>query len=144
MLLDKPSLKEPTSPKKRKALKDFFDFRNNQINQIGLIFFLAFVISTSLHYFFESRFDEERWKENPMKRYEMVDDIFDRELFLSNTKKEIIQQLGYPKNAYSLESDIYNYYIGRELKLSNNQIVQLTLVFKNGRVVEVSKTPSKE
>ena len=143
MYLDKPTTEEPPIKKKRKGVKDYFDYRNNQVNQIGLILFSSFVIAMSLHYFFENRFNEERWKENKSKRYEMLDDIMDRDLFINDTKKEIIQQLGYPKNANSLESDIYNYYIGRELRFSNNQITHLTLVFKNGRVSKVHKTPSK-
>ena len=131
MFLDKPIPR-----KKRKPIYSFFDYRNNQINQIGLILFLAFVIGTSLHYFFEQRFTEQRWKENPMRRYEMLDDILDRHLFINDTKKEVINQLGNPSIA-SPQSNQFNYYVGEGVRLSNDKPVMLTLFFKDNRVVKV-------
>ena len=38
--------------------------RLNRKNTIGLIFFLAFVLSTSLIFQFEERFTTENWKSN--------------------------------------------------------------------------------
>ena len=141
MFLDKPKHEEPTVKKKRKGLKDYFDYRNSQINQIGLILFSSFVIATSLHYFFENRFTESRWKESPMRRYKMLDDIINRNLFVDDTKKEVINQLGEPNEIYSETIDAFNYYIGEGARFSNNQIKQLTLIFENNRVTEVTVTP---
>lgn len=137
MFLEKPSPK-----KKRKSLKDYFDFRNNQANQVGLILFLAFVISTSLVYLFEERFNEEKWRQNRMRRYEMLDDILDRNLFIDDTKKEVLHQLGYPSILNSSTTDQFNYYVGEGVRLSNDQPVMLTLIFENNRVTKVLLLPS--
>ncbi|MGR7813054.1 hypothetical protein [Lacinutrix undariae] len=142
----KPSLEEKrtkkqSAPKKRKVFKDYFDFKNNQTNQIGLILFSAFVISTSLHYFFENRFSESRWNESTMRRYQMLDDIIDRELFINDTKSEIINQLGQPSDSSSEEIDLFNYHIGNRARFSNNKVKQLTLIFENNRVYKVIVTP---
>jgi len=139
--LEKKASKKQSATKKRKAFKDYFDFKNNQTNQIGLILFMSFVISTSLHYFFENRFNETRWKQSTMRRYQMLDDILDSELFINDTKSEIINQLGQPNEFYTEEADLFNYYIGNRARFSNHQIKQLTLIFKNNRVHKVTVTP---
>ncbi|WP_405575081.1 hypothetical protein [Winogradskyella sp. Asnod2-B02-A] len=144
MYLDKPSTEEPVPKKKRKGLKDYFDFRNNQVNQIGLIFFSAFVLATTLIYFFDQRFTEERWKESPMRRYQILEDIINRELFINDTKREVIQQLGYPKESNYNEIDQFNYYVGIRATYNNGDIKQLTIIFKNNRVIKTLITPSKD
>lgn len=144
MISDKPTLDKPLPKNKRKPLKDYFDFRNNQVNQIGLILFSAFIISSSLHYFFENRFSEQRWKQSPMGRYEMLDDIIERNLFINDTKREVIKQLGYPKEPNYNEVNQFNYYVGVRGKYDNGDIKQLTLIFKNNRVIQTLITPSKD
>jgi len=144
MYLDKSSIEEPSIKKRRKPLKDFFDFRNNQVNQIGLIFFSAFIISTSLIYFFNNRFTEERWKQSPMRRYQMLDDIIDRNLFVDDTKRQVVKQLGYPKESNYKEVDQFNYYVGIRDIYDNGDIKQLTIIFKNNRVIKTLITPSKD
>lgn len=144
MYLDKPSEEESPIDKKRKGLKDYFDYRNNQVNQIGLIFFSAFVLATTLIYFFDKRFTEERWKESPMKRYQIIDDIIDRKLFINDTKREVLQQLGYPKETDYLEVNQFNYYVGIRGIFDNGDVKQLTIIFKDGRVVKTLITASKD
>ena len=144
MFLDKPSTEEPAPKKKRKGFKDYFDYRNNQINQIGLIFFSAFVLATTLIYFFDQRFTEERWKESPMRRYQIFEDIINRELFINDTKREVIQQLGYPKESNYNEIDQFNYYVGIRATYNNGDVKQLTIIFKNNRVIKTLITPSKD
>ena len=141
MYLNKPSTEESSPKKKSKGLKDYFDYRNNQINQIGLILFASFVIATSLHSFLDHRFTEERWKQNPMQRYEMLDDILDKDLFIDDTKKEVIHQLGYPSILNSSTTNQFNYYVGKGEGLSNDQSVMLTLIFENNRVTKVLLLP---
>ena len=78
---------EKSSPKKKhRGLKGFFDFRNNQKNQIGLLFFIAFVAGTILIYQFEERFDENIWRSEPARRYNLVDDIIESQLLIGKTK----------------------------------------------------------
>ena len=144
MYLDKPSTEKPATKKKRKGIKDYFDYRNNQINQIGLIFFSSFVLATTLIYFFDKRFTEERWKKSPTERYQILDDIIDRNLFINNTKREVLQQLGYPKESNYQEVDKFNYYVGIRAVFDNGDVKQLTIIFKDGRVVKTLITPSKD
>ncbi|WP_299105858.1 hypothetical protein [uncultured Winogradskyella sp.] len=144
MISDKPTLDKPLPKNKRKPLKDYFDFRNNQVNQIGLILFSAFIISSSLHYFFENRFSEQRWKQSPMGRYEMLDDIIERNLFINDTKREVIKQLGYPKEPNYNEVNQFNYYVGERDIYDNGDIKQLSIIFKNNRVIQTLITPSKD
>ncbi|WP_339623099.1 hypothetical protein [uncultured Winogradskyella sp.] len=137
-----PILDKPAPKNKRKGLKDYFDFRNSQANQVGLILFSSFVIGTSLIYVFEQRFNEERWKENRMQRYKMVDDIIDRNLFVNDSKNDVIDQLGAPKILNSSTTNQFNYYIGEGLRFSNSKPAMLTLIFENNKVTQVKILPS--
>jgi len=140
MSSNKPSIRKLSTKKNRIRLKEYFDFRNNQINQIGLIFFSAFVISTTLIYVFNERFSENRWNDNPKKRYQMVDDIKDRNLFINDTKYEVLKQLGKPNDSLSAELIQYNYYIGKSAKFSSGEIKQLSIIFKKDTVIKVMVT----
>jgi hypothetical protein len=96
MFLDKRSIEKTSIKKKRKPLKDYFDYRNNLINQVGLILFSAFIISSTLFWVFQNRFTEENWKNNNSKRYKMVDEIIDSKNFIGKTQAEVIDVLGIP------------------------------------------------
>ncbi|WP_178986657.1 hypothetical protein [Winogradskyella helgolandensis] len=130
-------LDQPTPKKKRKSLKDYFDFRNNQVNQIGLIFFLAFVLATTLIYQFNERFDSEKWKSQPSFRDEMVDDVMDRDLFINATKQDVLDQLGKPNDRYTEDIDSYIYYVGERASFNNEGPMQLVLIFENNKVVKM-------
>ncbi|SDG86739.1 hypothetical protein [Winogradskyella thalassocola] len=130
-------LDQPTPKKKRKSLKDYFDFRNNQVNQVGLIFFLAFVLATTLIYQFNERFDSERWQSEPSLRSQMVDDVMDRDLFINDTKQDVFDQLGKPNDMYPEETDSYIYYVGERASFDNEGPMQLVLFFENNKVVKM-------
>ena len=138
MYLDKPSTEEPVSKKKRKGLKDYFDFRNNQVNQIGLILFSAFVISTSLHFVFEERFTEEQWKTRPMTRHKIVNDLIEDRLLLDKSKVDVINFLGEPSWILKTEKDIMLYELGLAPNRDNNQVEHLYIQFINNKVYKVS------
>ena len=138
MYLDKPSTEEPAPKKKRKGLKDYFDFRNNQVNQIGLILFSAFVISTSLHFVFEERFTEEQWKTRPMTRHKIVNDLIEDRLLLDKSKVDVINFLGEPSWILKTEKDIMLYELGLAPNRDNNQVEHLYIQFINNKVYKVS------
>ncbi|WP_299102381.1 hypothetical protein [uncultured Winogradskyella sp.] len=142
MYLDKPSEEESPIKKKRKSFKDYFEYGNSQINQVGLILFISFIISSSLIYVFDERFSEKSWKQSPMKRYQMVDDIIDRDLFINDSKQVVISKLGQPRILNSSTNKQYNYYIGTGLKVSNDQTAMLSLIFQNNKVIKVLLLPS--
>ena len=138
MFLDKPTSEEPPIKKKRKSLKDYFDYRNNQVNQIGLILFSAFVIATSLHFFFENRFTEEQWKTSPMTRHKMVDDLIDDGILMDKSKDDVINVLGQPTWILKLDKDIMLYELGLAPNRENNQVEHLYIQFINDKVYNVS------
>ncbi|REG89646.1 hypothetical protein [Winogradskyella sediminis] len=135
MYLDTPN-NEPL--KKRKRLKDYFDYRNNQINQMGLILFSAFVIATSLHFFFENRFTEEQWKSRPMTRHKMVDDLIDDHILIDKSKEDVINLLGEPSWILKSDKDIMLYELGLAPNRENNQVEHLYIQFINDKVNNVS------
>ena len=131
-------LEKITPKKKGKGLKDYFDFRNNQKNQIGLILFSAFVLATTIIYQFEERFSESLWKSQPTLRYKLADDIIDRELFIGKSQKEIISILGRPSN-FNLNGDVsFRYNLGIKPSFSESTRVQLLIVFNDNKVSAVS------
>ena len=131
-------LEKITPKKKGKGLKDYFDFRNNQKNQIGLILFSAFVLATTIIYQFEERFSESLWKSQPTLRYKLADDIIDRELFIGKSQKEIISILGRPSN-FNLNGDVsFRYNLGVKPSFSESTRVQLLIVFNDNKVSAVS------
>ncbi|NRD19097.1 hypothetical protein HNV08_03480 [Winogradskyella eckloniae] len=141
MYLDQPSEKETSTKKDRKRVIDFFDFKNNQVNQVGLILFISFVISSSLIYVFENRFTTNAWKQNPMQRYRLVEDLIDRELLKNNSRQEVISKLGTPKILGTSTNDQYNYYIGTGLTVNSNKTAMLSVFFENNKVTKVMLLP---
>lgn len=141
MSTNKSSLVKFSSKKKRKNLKHFFDLRNNQKNQIGLILFSAFVISTSLFYLFEERFNEDQWRHKYASRYKMADNIIDSELFINKTQDEVLNKLGEP-DEYNPEGNAYFiYYLGIKPSFFKSKHTQLKLTFENNRVIKVIEEP---
>jgi len=130
-------LEKPIPKKKRKGLRDFFDFRNSQMNQIGLILFSAFVISTSLFWLFEERFDAEQWRNRYASRYKMAEDLIDSELFINKTQEEVFTMLGEP-DTYNSEGKVnFIYYLAQKPSFFDTRPTQLIFRFKNNRVIEV-------
>ncbi|MGJ8548175.1 hypothetical protein [Winogradskyella wichelsiae] len=118
-----------------------FNFHLKQNDQIGLIFFIAFIISTSLIWYFDQRFDSETWKTQPLSRYEMVDDILYKDLFLDNTKEEITDKLGGPDEYHTKNKDAFIYYLGHEPRFSNQELMEFILIFKDGKVIKMDMQP---
>ena len=75
-------------------------------DKIGLVFFLAFIISMSLVWLFEERFDQEQWRSNPGKRYKMAKNIIEQDLLDNKSKEEVIQILGEPVTAEFSDNNI--------------------------------------
>lgn len=106
-------------------------------DQIGLLFFIAFVAGTSLIWLFEERFDQNRWKTQRAFRYEMAKDIIESNLFINKTKDYVITVLGQPNESNSKGKVYLSYYLGRKPSFFNTKPTQLIFSFKNGRVKKV-------
>lgn len=105
---------------------------------IGLSFFVAFVISTSLIYLFEERFDKESWLKQPTERHEMVDDLIESQVLLDKTKDEVIELLGFPDFRISQEKDCFLYKLGITPSFFQSKPEQLLIVFEDEKVFKVS------
>ena len=116
----------------------WFKFKRNDI--IGSIFFIAFVIGTSLIYQFEERFNEETWRNEPTKRYEMVDDLLERNLLNGKTKEEVIGLLGQPSSGRSLENDFFLYNLGSPPHFTKSEPEELRIIFENQKVIKAIVT----
>ncbi|RED46616.1 hypothetical protein DFQ10_101387 [Winogradskyella eximia] len=137
MYLDKPSQEEPKIKKKRKGLKDYFDYRNNVFNQVGLIFFSAFILATIFTHEFNTSFNEELWRQEPAKRYKLADIIIDSEMCIGKTGQEIKSLLGRPGDYDSEQKVFFSYYLGNRPTFSGGEDAYLILHFKNGKVAKV-------
>lgn len=110
-------------------------------DQIGLIFFVAFVVGTTLIYQFEERFSKDAWDNNPTLRYKLVDDLLDRELLIGKSKTEVIELLGKPIRSGSTEHYIFLYDLGRPPSFSQSDPQQLQITFKDETVLSAIITP---
>ena len=72
-------------------------------DKIGLLFFIAFVLGTSLIYQFEERFEKELWQNGQGVRYKLADDLIESQLLIGKTKSEVIELLGEPYSTVSLK-----------------------------------------
>lgn len=105
---------------------------------VGVIFFAAFVISTSFFYFNEWQFNAEDWKRAPSKRHEMVDDLLDSEILVEKSKEEVLMLLGEPYSDIDKNRDIFRYRLGTPPSFFKPEREQLFIVFEKNMVVSVA------
>ncbi|WP_323787143.1 hypothetical protein [Psychroserpens sp.] len=109
-------------------------------DKIGLFLFAAFVITTSLIYVFEERFDKHQWRSEPTRRYQMVDDIIESQMLKDKTKDEVIMLLGEPNSVASTEKDFFLYRLGNPPSFFESKREQLLIVFEDDKVLKVATT----
>ncbi|WP_422107011.1 outer membrane protein assembly factor BamE domain-containing protein [Winogradskyella sp.] len=107
-------------------------------NKIGLFFFLAFIISMSLIWTFEERFDKQRWKNQPDSRYQMIDDLIESQLLMGTTKAQVISLLGEPTSSSQTDKDSFIYNIGDPPSFFNSRKEHLLIIFVDQKVDEVT------
>lgn len=115
---------------KRKQLKG--------IGKIGLFFLVATVLAFALINFLEEPFDEQKWRDEPLERYEMVDDIIESQILIGKPKKEVFKILGQPDSLFSEKKDAIIYAIGDPPSFFASQKEYLLVVFKNQKVDKVT------
>lgn len=107
-------------------------------DKIGLLFFVAFVISTSLIYLFEGRFNINEWHSSPSTRHQMVDDVIESQMLIGKTKDEVIFLLGEPNSSISTDHDVFLYRLGQAPSFFKSRREQLLVIFENGKVLKVT------
>ncbi len=116
-------------------------FQLKRNDKIGLIFFIAFVLSMLLIYQFEERFDQERWRSQPRMRYKMADDIIESQLLIGKPKDEVIVILGKANSSLSEEKDLFFYRLGTPPSFFEAKREQLLIIFVDQKVIEVARIP---
>lgn len=107
-------------------------------DKIGLFFFIAFVISSSLIWLFEERFNEDQWAINPSQRYKMVDDLIESQILIKRSKAEVKDILGEPSSQSNHDKDIFVYNIGKQPSFFENRREHLLIIFEQQKVDEVT------
>jgi len=107
-------------------------------DKIGLFLIVAVVLSLSLLWIFEERFDKNIWKNEPLKRYQMVDDIIESQILRDKTKDEVVFLLGQPNSRFTKEKDVFLYRLGTPPSFFEPKREQLLIVFENNKVLKVS------
>ena len=107
-------------------------------DRIGLFLFIAFVISSSLIWLFEERFDKNSWRSEPSKRYQMVDDVIESQLLMHKSKNEVILLLGQPNSKLTGDQDVFLYRLGTPPSFFQSKPEQLLIAFRDDRVLKVS------
>ena len=113
-----------------------------KIDQIGLFFFIALALSTTLTWLFEERFNKAQWKTQPRTRYKMAEDIIENKLIIGKTKQEIVLLLGEDimySNANKKEQFVYS--LGTPPSFFETKKEKLIIIFENDTVVKVIKSP---
>ncbi|WGD36071.1 hypothetical protein [Olleya sp. YS] len=107
-------------------------------DKIGVTFFISIVLSTTLIYEFEERFDEHTWKSHPNFRYKLVDDMIDKKLLIDKTQEEVIKVLGEPYETKQSEKSYFIYRLGEPPSFFESKTEYLLITFIDGEVVTVS------
>jgi len=107
-------------------------------DKIGLFFFVAFILSTSLIWLFEKRFDEAQWKSNRTQRYKMVDNLIESQILIGKTKDEVILLLGQPNYSANTQKDVLAYRLGDQPSFFESRREYLLIIFINQKVDEAT------
>jgi len=107
-------------------------------DKIGLFFFVAFIISSSLIWLFEEQFSKEQWIGKPAQRYKIVDDLIESQILIDKTKAEVIALLGNPFSSSTTEKDIFIYRLGDQPSFFKSRKEHLLIVFVNQKVGKVT------
>ena len=112
-------------------------FKLKRNDKIGLFFFVAFVLSTSLTYLFEGRFNKQQWSSERTTRYKLAADIMESELLIGKTKQEVIVLLGSPSSSTLTGRDHLVYALGEPPSFFESKAEKLVVVFENSFAIEV-------
>lgn len=107
-------------------------------DKIGLIFFLAFIISMSLIWLFEERFDPDEWRRNRSVRYKMAKNIIEEDLLIEKSRDEVIQLLGIPSTLNSSDVNVMVYELGTPPSFFDAEPQRLVIRLLNGKVAAVA------
>ncbi|MEY8849971.1 hypothetical protein AB9K26_14215 [Psychroserpens sp. XS_ASV72] len=106
--------------------------------KLGLFIVITLVVSAILLELFEKRFDQTDWANEPLQRYEMVDDLIESQLLKGKSKSEVISILGEPNSKAQTKEDVFSYDLGDPPSFFSSRKEFLVVVFFNHKVGKVS------
>lgn len=107
------------------------------------------MINIFSNYHHQKYFDSEAWKEQPSLRYEMIDDIVEKDRLTGKTKQEVTQLLGkhewlsWNDAVKAHDDDKWNYALGLEPGALNEMKECAEIVFENDTVVTINTYQEK-
>ncbi len=122
---------------KRNVQNRYMWLKLKRNDKIGLFFFVAFVLSTTLTWLFEERFNEQQWRSERTTRYKLAEDIMESELLIGKTKQEVIALLGSPSPSTLTGNDHLVYALGKPPSFLESKAEKLVIVFENSFAIEV-------
>ncbi|MEM5563690.1 hypothetical protein WNY78_01170 [Psychroserpens sp. AS72] len=111
-------------------------FIPGKYDKVILFFFVVFSLGSLYSLVFEEQFDEKKWHARPSKRYKIVDDIIDDEIFIGKSKQDVIEILGAPVDPITSEKDILNYKIGTPPSFKELKREELIIEFENNKAIK--------
>lgn len=90
-----------------------------------------------LSYYPNQPFNRQKWYNNPEERYELSQDLIQRNILIGQSKKQVGNMLGSQENSDS--SNYWTYDIGTKPGLFNIDPSILTIQFQEGKVVKVTE-----
>lgn len=131
----------------------------NTIDKRKWLSFLASIVLTPIVYFYvfyplinifsnyhhEKHFDNEAWKDKPALRYEMSNEMVQKDLFLGKTKTEVKAILGKPEwfgwddSIKANSQNKWNYNLGYKPGAFNMNQECLELVFKDNKAISAAQ-----
>ncbi|MDY2585871.1 hypothetical protein [Winogradskyella aquimaris] len=108
------------------------------IGKIGLFFLVAIIIAFILLKNLEKPFDSQKWRSEPLQRYEMVNDLIESQILKDKSKTIVVQTLGNPDSKSTTEQEVFIYDIGDPPSFFSSQKEYLLIVFKNQHVEQVT------
>jgi len=106
----------------------------------SIYLFLIYAFIFYVSYYPTKEFNQKEWTENPSKRYEMTQDIIEKNLLIGKTKDEIVNLLGSDK--YEYDGGHWGYNVGFVPGLLNIDPDVLDIYFKNNIVFKVDQHES--
>jgi hypothetical protein len=108
------------------------------LKKIGVFLLLAIAISLLLIDINQDQFSSERWRDNPLERYRMVDDLLENSLLKKKSKEAVIQLLGYPDVEYEGDVEHLAYMVGEAPSFFEQKPNGLLIIFENQVVIKVT------
>ena len=108
------------------------------IRKIGMFLLLAIAISLLLIDVNQDQFSNERWADNPLERYRMINDLLESSRLKDISKEEVLDLLGHPNAKYLGNTDHLAYRLGTPPSFMEAKPNGLLITFKDGKTDKIT------